>query len=394
MTFEMRSGGLRWVMALGLPALAGCSFDAENPGAITEPGLETPGAVSALVSGVVGDYDFAFSRSALYSGLIADELRASGPYSTWRAADLEGKIDPHATASGIADLPGEWWSRLQVARALAVDAYGRVPGAVPEAQQKPLQALTRLYSGMAYRDIGEYFCEASYDAGPRVSREKSLETARQHLTEAIELASAAGVDSVAQMASLIRAQVHLSLGNSAEALADVRRVPAGFRWFAHYRQGAHESNQLATYLNEQAIATVQPDFWSTGDPRVPGRANGKAMDGVTPRWDQSKYGKYDNVPMGSWQEARLIEAEILIDGGQIAPAVALLNQVRAAAGLPALSAGLSKPDAVQALRLERKHELFLQGERMLDMRRWQLYPAGFQSCVPIPASELKANPNL
>ena len=52
-------------------------------------------------------------------------------------------------------------------------------------------------------------------------------------------------------------------------------------------------------------------------------------------------------------------------------------------------------DEQQALKTERRHELFLEGHRMLDMRRFGEFPAGWQAgCVPVPRAELNNNPNL
>lgn len=383
------------LLAAGLAAMPACTFDATNPGAITDPDLNTPETVTALVQGVVGDYDFSYHRSVLYSGLLSDEIRSSGNYTDWRNADLNGVIDGNSATAGIQNISKEWWGRLHRARALSEQAYRQVTIAIPAEQQKPLLALTRLYAGMAYRDIGEYFCVAAYDAGPRVERAQSLELARTRLTESLMLATDARVDSVANAARLMRARVNLSLGDLDAALADARAVPAGFVWWAHYRAGAHESNETVTFMNEQALATVQQEFWATGDPRVPVKANGKGPDGVTLRYDQQKYGKLVNVPLGKWQEARLIEAEILIQRGDVNGALVLMNQVRAAAKLAPLAGPLTAAQATAALRTERKHEFFLEAQRLVDMRRWGLFPATWKaSCAPIPASELANNPNL
>jgi hypothetical protein len=393
--YRMKLTPRRWVLAgVGLVALPACTLDARNPGAITEPGLEDESAVVALVQGMVGDYDFAFNRSALFSGLISDEIRSSVSYATWQAADLEGTIDANSATAGVQNISAEWWARLHRARVISELAYDRVDAAVVGPQRLPLLALSRAYSGMAYRDLAEYFCVQAYDAGPAVERAQSLERARTHLTESIALADEAGVDSVASLAHLIRARVNFSLGDLDAALADARAVPAGFRWEAHYRDGAYEINEMASFMTREGIATIQSSFWNTGDPRVPGAANGKGADGVTPRWDQAKYAFDTNMALGKWQEARLIEAEILLSRGDVAGAVALMDAVRAEAGLAPLGV-LDAAQAEAALRTERKHELFLEGERMLDMRRWGLFPAGWEAtCVPIPASEIASNPNL
>lgn len=378
----------------GSAALSACSLDARNPRAITEPDLEGPEAITALVNGVVGDYDQSYHRSVLLSGLLSDELRASGTWPAWAEADRKGTINLDAPSGDGQNIAHDWWVPLQRARHLAEETYGRIQ-LLPDAERDPAAALVRLYSGLAYRDLGEYFCAAAYDGGPQVERARSLETARAHLTQAIEIATAAGVDSTAHMARLARARLHLTLGRADEALADARAVPADFHWVAHYRDQPEEYNRAFVVLNETAQGTVDEPFTRTADPRVPVRENGLGLDKVTPRWDQQKFGKHSDMTLGSWQEARLIEAEILLARGAVAAAVDRVNLVRAAAGVAPLAASLGAAEATDALRRERGLELFLEGHRMLDMRRWNQFPAGWQAaCVPIPRSETDANPNF
>ena len=381
------------VLAAAL-TLSACSMDVDNPGGITDPDLETPIAIDALVNGVAGDYYSATRRSALFSGVLSDELRASGSWPSWKAADLQGTIDLNVTSSGMANIPDEWWRSLQRARVLAEDTYGRLDRVLPGAEGDAPRALTRTFSGMAYRDIAEYFCVATYDGGPAVEREASLQIARTHLTEAIALAEAAGAGPTAALAHLARAKVNLSLGDLAAAGADARAVPQDFLWAAPHH--ANATNELFVYLNEQWVATVQQEFWRTGDPRAPVQDAGKtALDGVTPRWDQMKYAsRTASIPVGKWQEARLIEAEVELRQGQPVAALTLLNEVRAAAGLEPLSLLLPEARAWEALKLERKYELFLEGERMLDMRRFDEFAAGWATCSPLPRSETDNNPNL
>lgn len=376
--------------------LSACSFDASNPGAITEAGLDSPAAVEALVNGVVGDYDFAFQRSALFSGLIADELRASGTWVWWHELDKQGRFDLDAPTSDLMNVSHHWWRSLSRARFLADEAYARIQSQDSSPERSPLAALTRLYSGIALRDIGEYFCVAAYDGGPAEQPAQSLERAEQRLGEAIVIARAAGVDSIAQAAHLVRARVRFSRGDLAGALSDARAVRTGFVWFAHFRNAANEDNNLVMQLNQRAEATVEGPFQETGDPRVPVQNTGKkAADNLTPRFDQLKLERYANMPLAKWQEARLIEAEILLRQGEVAQAVALLNEVRGAAKLEALGASLGQAEAWSALKRERRHELFLEGHRMLDMRRFEEFPAGWQAaCAPLPRAETQNNPNL
>ena len=73
----------------------------------------------------------------------------------------------------------------------------------------------------------------------------------------------------------------------------------------------------------------------------------------------------------------------------------LINAVRAAAGLGAASAA-NEAEARALLRNERAHELFLEGLRYGDMRRWGIVPEhrAPATCVPLNRDELDGNPNL
>ncbi|HEY0970758.1 MAG TPA: RagB/SusD family nutrient uptake outer membrane protein [Gemmatimonadales bacterium] len=390
----VRRGG---VSAALLLVLGGCAFDALNPGAIQEETLGTEPALVGLVNGVVGDYDSAYQRTALYTGLLSDEIRASGSWSWWHDADRTGFIDPEAPDGDLFNIPHHFWRPLQRARFLAEETYGRIQEHAESPESSPLAAMARLYSGMARLDIGDMFCYAAYDGGPRVEREESLEIAAQHLTEAIAIATAAGVDSTAQMARLMRARVRLAQGDYPGAAEDASGVPDGFLWIAHFRNAPGETNNMFFQLNQRVEGTVEEPFRATGDPRVPVDNTGKkGADNVTPRFDQKKYpDEFTPMPMGTWQEARLIQAEDLIRKGQTASGVELLNDVRAAAGLPALDMGMSNADAMTALKTERKMELFLTGRRYSDMRRFGGFPADWKgNCFPVPLVETQNNPNL
>src|SRR5690606_18414413 len=88
----------RAAIVTGALGLAGCSLDAKNPRAITEPDLQSSEALTALVYGVIGDSDQAYHRTVMLSGLLSDELAASGTWPSWARADREGVIDLDAPA--------------------------------------------------------------------------------------------------------------------------------------------------------------------------------------------------------------------------------------------------------------------------------------------------------
>ena len=382
---------------LGLILQAGaCDFSAENPMAITEDGLTNEAAIQALVNGVIGDYDQSYQRSALYAGLLSDEIMASGSWSWWHDADDRGFIDVDAPTGDLMAITYHWWRPLSRARYLAEETYGRIQEHIPNPGQTEMAAITLLYAGMAYRDAGEYFCQAAYDGGPPVAPAQSLALAEERLTDAIGVANAAGVDSIAHMAHLVRGRVRLATGDLSGALADAQAVPDGFQWFAHFRNASGETNDMVYQLNYRVEATIQDPYHDMGDPRVPVLETGlKGADNLTPRWDQQKLDRFGNMPMGTWQEARLIQAEVLLSQGQVAAAIGLMNEVREDCGMNALSTSMTAGEAMEALRHERMAELFLMGQRMLYLRRWNLFPAGWEGeSSPLPRSVTDNNPNF
>lgn len=110
-------------------------------------------------------------------------------------------------------------------------------------------------------------------------------------------------------------------------------------------------------------------------------------------------------------EQYLIRAEARAQLGELAAAITDLNIIRARAGLPNLSSGLSQTQVLAAVAQERRIELFAEwGHRWLDLKRtgqidavmsvvtptkngggaWQ----SFQQLYPIPQGERTADPNL
>ncbi|MEO0897484.1 MAG: RagB/SusD family nutrient uptake outer membrane protein [Bacteroidota bacterium] len=79
----------------------------------------------------------------------------------------------------------------------------------------------------------------------------------------------------------------------------------------------------------------------------------------------------------------------------------MINQVRARAGLAELSPGLDQMAFREAVRLERRHELYGEFQRRWDLRRWGIWletmnaanrpRLPYQELFPISASEIAAN---
>jgi len=115
------------------------------------------------------------------------------------------------------------------------------------------------------------------------------------------------------------------------------------------------------------------------------------------------------IPVARYAEAQLIIAEAKVAANDLAAAAAAINAARAThPGLPTFSAtGLTAADVKNQIIEERRRELYLEGHRLGDIRRYNVplsptpgtaYPFGgvygTQSCFPLPDVEKINNPNI
>lgn len=103
-----------------------------------------------------------------------------------------------------------------------------------------------------------------------------------------------------------------------------------------------------------------------------------------------------------YADVLLMHAEALIELNRVGEALDRINQVRQRAELPDLI-GLSQAEARDAVRTERRLELYFEGARGLDIRRWGIvgdvasdtnFTPGVHEVLPIPQVELDVNPEL
>ena len=124
-----------------------------------------------------------------------------------------------------------------------------------------------------------------------------------------------------------------------------------------------------------------------------------------------------NVPLYRWAEVLLMRAEALNELGQDGAALALVDEVRTRARLPALASDGAPDDNASvraAIRQERRIELAFEYKRLFDLNRWgiltdrlalqgiQIDPAKVtphpitgkpEVLFPVPSNELDDNPN-
>jgi hypothetical protein len=394
-------------------ATAGCDtlLEADIPGRVEESALNDPALATTLVNSALGQFECAYANYVATVGVLTEEYIVSSFFLNaniwgWRGIELNTAEGDCAgrDASGFGA-----YTPLQQARFLADDAARRIEGFDESQVENRTLKLAQLaaYGGYSYLLLGEGFCEMAVDQGPLMSQAEVLAIAETRLTSAISLAQSAGNTDLANLAVTGRARARLNLGDNAGAAADAALIPEGFVWNAEYSEiQERRENRVFNVNRRNSFLTVAPAYrdltlGGAPDPRViVENANRAGQDGVTPQWLQNKYvSGADPIPMASWEEAQLIIAEAL--GG--AEAVAAINRLRSAQGLPQLTGGETEPIEDIVLE-ERRRQLFSEGHRLGDMLRNDIpFPTGTNhkgqtygpiTCLPLPDQERLNNPNL
>ncbi len=395
---NFRRGAVALTLAgLGLTA---CSFEVTNPGPLLDSDLNSAGAMPALVNGMGGDLSNAIGNYLTRGSLAAFELNHSGNFAAERQF-AAGVIRPE-------DVNGDW-ARMQQARWVAENGLVRMKTVLGTTfETNPLTIRAYLYAGFANRFLGENVCETTIDGGPRVPSSEHFVRAESLFTRAITLARAQNNTALLNAALAGRAQVLAWQNKWDAAVTDAALVPATFRHNAVFSiNTTRENMDLANQTISRREVTVFNTVWvADRDARVPydtvrtssgGFQTGQ--DGATRFFRQRKYITLgDPVALARGTEMLLLRAEAALRNNDVAAAMTLINQGRAAATLPALTA-TTVDQAWTILMRERGAVLWLEGRRLWDLRRWlasgrNTALQGRSTCVPISLEEIGANPNL
>lgn len=405
-----------------LAAACGDLLDVADPQRYSSDDLDQ--ALEAVAAGAEGDLHIAVDQYVIFQGLLSDELQHTG---TWTGYD---DIDHGRFSYSNNDRVEPTYNELLRVRTFAINSeerFVRVLGE-SEAATSRLTAQVRMVGAVADLLLGQAFCESP--SGPSeaaIPSDQLLEQAIQKFTVAIETAEAADADSFRLVNIAGRARAHLLLGNLPEAYNDARRIPDDWVEYANFSANSTRQDndvvQLITAGNNTAAglrekwwpvidtaADKMLDPWTEEpDPRIPVLFEGEtAVDGVTDHYSQWKYQKLeDDIPLLDSQEMRLIEAEYhLLAEKNAAAALAILNALREDAGLSAL-ADPGDPDVMfDYLAHERFAELFMEGMRATDLRRWRIVaevfgamkdperPASRPTAFPMDDLEARDNPSI
>jgi hypothetical protein len=284
-----------------------------------------------------------------------------------------------------------------------------------EADSRAEMAQVLVWGGFVLHYLADNFCSATFNAGPEVSTQEVRRMAEADFTKAIAAATAAKSELWRLRAVAGRARARLFLGDAAGAIADAKLIQRGFTFYFNYSgNSGRENNEYPGHTRDKYRREVgiHPRYFENAtfraDPRMPMKDWGPSAVGpdAIRRWvEQEKYPERDtDMLVSSWQEVRLIEAEAEIRLGNLGRAVELINEVRGAVDLPPYAGPLTEPEVLAQLRYERTAELWLQGQVLFDLRRFNDpildVPPGRgggtvrDKCWEIGEREYQTNPNL
>jgi hypothetical protein len=426
--------------ALGLSLMATASVIActditslaqENPGALSGNTLYVPGNAQLIVNGAIGDFECAYARYVVGSGLFADELSvaisqtANFDYDARRLITnaTYGTNNCGATPSAVQQ-PGIY-TPLSTARATADTAATYLEGwtdaDVPN--RTKLTGQSYAYAGYSLVLLGEGMCSAAINLGPELQPAQLFAEAKTRFDKAITAATAANDQTTLNLARVGRARSLLDQGgvaNLAAAAADAALVPATFVVnTSPDAVNTRRQNALFIAISQSSFSTVDTSFrnvlvpgGTTQDPRVVvtdlnrnGTATGsrvflpgKAATNATA------------MRIASYAEAQLIIAENAASTGDLAAAATAINNARGrTAGLPTytLPADATSASVKTQIVEERRREFAFEGHRLGDIRRYGIpfLPAagatyqyggvyGTQTCFPLPDVERINNPTI
>ena len=391
-----------------------CDVHVTNPGPIQATFLENKNALGAIVNGAGRNLAEAINWTAYTGGAAAREIFPAGSTGSFgiTVQQQSGKL--------TVDEVGTHWNLSQQARWTAEDAVKRtksILGATDAAKSTQVaQAL--VWAGYANRQLGENFCDGVIDGSAKQSYTVYLDRAEANFTEAITVATAAANTNLVSAATAGRASVRLLKNNLTGAVADAAGVVNTYaykmpyfvtdldQYNRIYWAGANQPYRAHTVWNTYYDAYRK----ASRDPRVPFDSSATQLQGDAAvgalgkvRWYfQTKYSAQTSaITLSSGWEMRLIEAESKLVGGDAAGALAILNARRTGLTLAPVTAA-NDTEAWVALKRERGIELWLEGRRLGDFRRWAALSrpgvsddmTGRDMCFATPRSEIETNPNF
>ena len=396
-----------------------------NPGQVSASTLYGPSNAQLLVNGTISDFECAYTRYVVGSGLLIDELSNAIGSAANFDFDARRLLTNATYGTGVcgANQQPPIYTTLSTARGTADTVLARLrewdDASMPVGVNRTrLIGQAATYAGYSLVLLGEGMCSAAVNISAELTPAQLFGEAKIRFDSAVTAATRANDPATLNLALLGRARTLLNLKQTAAAGTDAALIPATF-------VASTGTDNVTLRRQNFAFLSINQNNWNTidatfrgltingsPDPRVAvtntGR-NGTAQGSVV--WIADKYPLISTpTPIARYAEAQLIVAEAKQAAGDLAGAAVALNAVRATrAGVPAYDvAGQSSAQLLATIIEDRRRELFLEGHRLGDLRRYALpltpapgaaYPGGggvygAQSCFPLPDVERINNPNI
>lgn len=413
--------GARVLAALALLGTGACELDFTDPNQPTEEEvINTPRTLGQVAVGLQAQYSDQLVDAVYVTGLVTNEIGATPTaFESYRRADA-GEVITGDDGPSIDPWSGQY-DVIRTANVLieSTETVGFGPGTT-----SGILALAKLYKAMAFGNLYQVYerfplvispttSDAAFATRPEAMAEilRLLGEARQHLATTPASAEfnntilAPGFNLTATIDAML-ARYNLIAGNLDAAMAAAQRVPLNS--LSEFRFGAADVNPLwnlwynsgnAFQMRAKQSFRLQAE---TGDQRVAYWVGADTIPGVTGRMDQiTRYNTSARTfPVYLPDEMRLIMAEVHARQNRLPEALALVNAVRTqctsalaepVACLPALT--LAQVATQQAMLDEilrqRRYELYLQGVRWSDLRRFG-QPVKYPF-MPVPTTECDRN---
>lgn len=370
--------------------------------------IENAAGAQALYVGAIRGFAIAFAGDGggtegqvIVSGTMADEFQHSGTFNTRTDYDKRDAQLNNGTLAGV-------FRNLNTARTSAQRA---VDAMLTTGAQTSDPRLGDMYNriGAVFLYGGTNYCNgvafSSQTAsgeliyGTQITNAQALDSAKAYFA----LAQAVGDPNNTHLARLLTARAMMMEGTGAFAAAAalVANVPTTFRAINEHSVTANQNGIYVFNTQNERFSLAHLEggnglpFRGAGagtdaalaDPRIPWKRDGGDLgfDNQTPQYDLLIYtGRESSSVWAKGEEARLIEAEALLQAGQTGDWLGKLNALRLGTpGLLPLTDPGTAAGRVDLMFQERAFWLFATATRLADMRRLiRQYGRGAESLFP------------
>jgi len=358
--------------------------------------IQNAAGAQALYVGTLRRFGEAFAGTgggtegqAIVSGTMADEFQHSGTFNTRIDYDQRAAQLNNGTLAGV-------FRNLNTARNSANRAVAALISTGAASNDPRLGEMYNrigavfLYGGTNYCN-GIAFSSQTEDGQLVYGTQITNAQARDSAIAYFDLALSVGGGDNVNTANVLKARALMAGGasNLAAAAALVGSVPTTFRAVNEHSFSANQNGIFVFNTQNERFSLAHLEggnglpFRGAGDgsdpaladPRIPwARTAGGTdvgFDNTTPQYDLLLYTDHgDPSVFAKGEEARLIEAEAMLQAGNTAGWLGKLNDLRAGvAGLDPLADPGTDAGRVNLMFSERGFWLFMTSTRLMDMRR-------------------------